>query len=63
MKEKQILAEIKMGTPFRREGFEIIYGVFESQYGLILNKLNFEGKYKAFSLSDSEALKMIKENI
>jgi hypothetical protein len=63
LNEKQILTSIKLGIPFRGEGFEIIYGVNNAQYGLVLNQRNLEGKYESFPLSDSQAIKMINENI
>lgn len=56
------IAQIKLGRPFQRGNFEIIWGVFEEKYSLILNE-KVGDKFESRSISTQEAVFIINKNI
>jgi hypothetical protein len=59
--ELQIM-QIKLGSSFQRKNFEIIWGVFEEKYSLILIE-KIGDKFESKPMSTQEAIIFINKNV
>lgn len=59
---KQVLAEIKMGTPFVRKKVSIEWNQWEERYGLIIHE-KVGDKLESSLISNEKALQVITDNL